>query len=117
MSSFFEQVWALVRRVPRGKVVTYGQAALILGEPRGARTVGWAMRAAPEGLPWHRVVNADGRISTAGRDPEDLDLQRALLEAEGVRFGPDGRLDLDHDRWAGPAVPLRRKKLRRPGQG
>ncbi|MBP7867825.1 MAG: MGMT family protein [Acidobacteria bacterium] len=102
MKPFFTRAWELVRQVPRGRVVTYGQVAHALGEPRGARTVGWALRAAPEGLPWHRVINADGRISPAGRDPGDLDLQRALLESEGVRFGPDGRVDLRHYRWPGP---------------
>jgi methylated-DNA-protein-cysteine methyltransferase-like protein len=102
MKPFFTRVWALVRQVPRGRVVTYGQVAHALGEPRGARTVGWAMRAAPEGLPWHRVINADGRISPAVRDPGDLDLQRALLEAEGVRFDPGGRIDLRRYRWPGP---------------
>ncbi len=102
---FFRRVWALVRRIPRGKVATYGQLALFLGEARGARTVGWAMRAAAPGLPWHRVINAQGRISEAGRDPADLDLQRALLEAEGIRFDRRGRVDLARYGWTGPGRP------------
>lgn len=99
---FFERVYRLVRQIPFGQVATYGQLALYLGDRRGARTVGWAMRASPEGVPWHRVVNAQGRISARGRPPDEVALQQALLESEGVVFGPDGRIDLRTYRWAGP---------------
>ena len=112
---FFRRVWALVRRIPRGKVCTYGQLALFLGEARGARTVGWAMRAAPQGLPWHRVINAQGHISEAGRDPADLDLQRALLASEGIRFDRRGRVDLARFGWTGPGAH-RNRHHQPPGQ-
>ena len=85
---FFARVYAFVRRVPRGRVVTYGQVAAILGVPRGARAVGWAMRALPEEMagevPWHRVVGTGGRISPRrGPGPE---IQRRRLRAEKVAF-------------------------------
>jgi methylated-DNA-protein-cysteine methyltransferase-like protein len=85
---FFARVYALVRRVPRGRVVTYGQLAAMLGVPRGARAVGWALRALPEDVaarvPWHRVVGTGGRISPrSGPGPE---IQRRRLRAEKVAF-------------------------------
>ncbi len=91
---FFERVYALVRRIPRGRVATYGQVAALLGVPRGARAVGWALRgigAREAGVPWHRVVGHGGRISLDGR-PSGV-LQRRRLRAEGVRFA-SGRVDL-----------------------
>jgi methylated-DNA-protein-cysteine methyltransferase-like protein len=86
-SSFFRQVYRLVRRIPRGKVLTYGQIATLVGAPHMARQVGWAMHGCPPGLPWHRVIGAGGKILinslSAGEGPL---LQRKLLELEGVRF-------------------------------
>ncbi len=98
---FFEQVQVLVRCIPVGRVATYGQIARMLGQPHAARTVGWAMRAIPEGsdVPWHRVVNATGRISLS--DPQGIAEQRRLLAAEGVVFGPDGRIAMDRFGWDG----------------
>jgi methylated-DNA-protein-cysteine methyltransferase-like protein len=96
-SSFFYRVFALVRKVPRGRVVTYGQIARALGVPRGARTVGWAMRVSPAGVPWHRVVNARGEISL--RPSTGCAEQRARLKAEGVRFSRNGKIDLDQYGW------------------
>ena len=99
MSEFFERVYAVVRRIPRGRVMTYGQIGRWLGAPHAARTVGWAMRAAgPQNVPWHRVINSRGRIS-APHDVERLLRQKALLEAEGVRFDSTGACDLDRYRW------------------
>jgi methylated-DNA-protein-cysteine methyltransferase-like protein len=91
----FAQVWRAVAAIPRGRVATYGQVARLIGLPRGARAVGWALRALPERLaarvPWHRVVGAGGRISPrAGAGPA---LQRRRLRAEGVQFVA-GRVDL-----------------------
>ncbi len=96
-----ESVYALVRAIPRGKVATYGQIAAILG--RGTpRMVGYAMAAVPHGsdVPWHRVINSAGRTSLTG---EGAEVQRALLEREGVVFGrEDGRVDLGLYLWPGP---------------
>ena len=94
MKTFSEQVYDIVESIPRGMVVSYGQIAHALGRPRAAREVGWAMRHCPEHLPWQRVVMADGAI-TGG---EYAELRRALLEAEGVPFLPDGRVDIDNCR-------------------
>jgi len=92
---FFTRVYAAVRRIPRGRVATYGQIALLLGVPRGARAVGWALRALREHsattVPWQRVVGAGGRISLRGGSGPFV--QRKRLEAEGVRF-IGGRIDL-----------------------
>ena len=94
-SSFFQRVYALVAQIPQGRVVSYGQLARLLGEPRAARQVGWAMRHCPEGLPWQRVVKDDGTIAGGGWS----ELRRALLEGEGVPFLPDGRVDMTRCRW------------------
>src|SRR5262245_51802057 len=93
--SIFALVHAWVKKVPRGKVVTYGQLSDLVGGRLSPLAIGWALRAKQD-LPWQRVVNAKGGISTDGDVPG---LQRRLLEKEGVRFGPDGRIDLDRYRW------------------
>jgi len=90
-----------VRRIPAGRVATYGQIAHMLDHPHAARTVGWALRSAPAGsdIPWHRVVNAAGRISlpsTSGKSE-----QRRRLEAEGIIFEPDHHIDLTRFGWGG----------------
>ncbi len=92
MNPFFQEVYAFVAGIPAGRVVSYGQIARALGRPRAAREVGWAMRVCPEGLPWHRVVMADGQIAGG----EWAELRRALLAADGVAFLPDGRVDKSH---------------------
>ena len=97
MTPFNEQVYSIVEKIPCGKVVSYGQIAWMLGRPRGARLVGWAMRNCPEHLPWQRVVKADGTIADGGH-PE---IRRAPLEAEGVPFLPDGRVDMKSCLWNG----------------
>jgi methylated-DNA-protein-cysteine methyltransferase-like protein len=103
--AFHRAVYRLVRQVPRGTVVTYGQVAAILGHPRAARAVGQALRLLPPMLvrtvPWQRVINANGRISHRG-DILRPHEQRELLEAEGVRFDRSGRVDLRRLRWTGP---------------
>jgi len=93
-ASFFERVYALVRRIPRGRVLSYGQVAVLLGVPRGARAVGWALRGIgvrAARVPWHRVVGQGGRISLDGR-PAGL-VQRRRHRQEGVRF-TGGRVDM-----------------------
>lgn len=93
-------VYRVVRRIPEGRVSTYGEIAGLAGLPGAARQVGWALNALDEDheVPWHRVINAQGRISGRGiREIEDL--QRALLESEGVLFNPSGRVDLERYRW------------------
>jgi methylated-DNA-protein-cysteine methyltransferase-like protein len=95
-ANFFVRVYKAVRRIPRGRVATYGQVAALAGTPRGARAVGWALRALRGGrderVPWHRVVGSGGRLSPRAGGGEAL--QRARLRAEGVAFRRDGRVDL-----------------------
>ena len=90
----------VIRRVPLGKVVTYGQVAELAGMPRRARQVGYALAALPAGttVPWHRVVNASGRISMRRRPGTEL-TQRMLLQSEGVRFDGGGRISLPRYQW------------------
>jgi methylated-DNA-protein-cysteine methyltransferase-like protein len=90
-----------VRRIPPGRVATYGQVAAEAGLPGRARQVGYAMAALPNGsdVPWHRVVNAKGEISRRSGGAAFEQIQRGLLEAEGVRFNAHGRVDLDECRW------------------
>ena len=96
-NNFFSRVHALVRKIPRGRVATYGQIARALGAPGAARTVGWAMRACDENIPWHRVVNARGGISV--RPTNGFHTQRARLKSEGIRFGREGKVDLEKYGW------------------
>ena len=98
--NFFERVWGLVREVPHGRVVTYGQVAVVLGAPSAARAVGYALRALPHDTdtPWWRVINAKGGISLRGRG-YGADLQRELLEGEGVVFDAADTVDLRVYRW------------------
>lgn len=97
----FGRIYAVVRRIPRGRVATYGQIARLAGRC-GPRNVGYAMASVPFGsdVPWHRVINAQGRISIRS-EGDPCPAQRQLLEAEGVRFGPSGRIDLDAYGWEG----------------
>jgi methylated-DNA-protein-cysteine methyltransferase-like protein len=104
--SFNQLVYALVRRIPPGRVLNYGRVAKLLGVPHGARAVGWAMSAlksSDQSVPWHRVVNAKGRVSIKG-SPEGAAEQRARLEAEGIVFDEHGYLDMDKHLWR-PAPP------------
>ena len=97
--AFFSRVYSLVRTIPYKHVVTYGQIAEALGTPRGARSVGWALRVCDDEIPWHRVVNAAGRISW--RPTGAPRRQRARLEAEGVQFDSSGQIDLGKFGWRG----------------
>lgn len=107
-AAFAEQVYALVRRIPRGRVMTYGSVAACLPRPPGidplafrrirARWVGYAMADAPDDVPWHRVVNARGEISP--RPGFAVERQRAELAREGVRFTRAGRIDLERYAWS-----------------
>jgi|SRR5687768_907077 len=88
-----ERVYAIVRRIPSGRVMTYGQIAELLGEGYTPRTVGFAMHSSPDGTPWHRVLNAQGATST-GRVVLPQDKQQRMLEQEGVVFNKNNRCDL-----------------------
>jgi methylated-DNA-protein-cysteine methyltransferase-like protein len=109
--TFNKVVWAIVREIPAGRVSTYGQIASMIPPPEGveppeydgvkARWVGAAMRDSPEGLPWQRVINSQGKISLP-KGSAGADKQRALLEMEGVAFDARGRVDFDAVGWRGP---------------
>ena len=90
-----------MRRVPRGRVATYGQIAAVAGFPGRARQVGYALAATSEEhvLPWHRVINALGEVSARAAGSPMARVQRGLLEAEGVRFDVRGRVDLKRYQW------------------
>ncbi len=105
--SFFDRVYLVTRLIPRGRVASYGQIAGLCEHPRAARTVGWALHGMPDELadpehpdciPWWRVINHVGRISTSCFQ-HTASLQRDLLEAEGVEFGADDRVDMKRFQW------------------
>ncbi len=100
MKSFPKRIYDLVAQIPEGKVATYGQLAFMAGSPRAARIVGAAMYRAPAGLPCHRVLYGDGRLC-CDRAFGGKEIQRQMLEEEGVTFLPDGRVDLQNHLWAG----------------
>jgi methylated-DNA-protein-cysteine methyltransferase-like protein len=93
-----ERVFGIVRRIPKGRVMTYGQLATLLGEGYTARTVGYVMHAADDTVPWQRVINSQGKCST-GRVVLPPDLQQRMLEAEGIVFDAKERCDLERYRW------------------
>jgi methylated-DNA-protein-cysteine methyltransferase-like protein len=99
-SRTYERIYAVVRRIPAGRVATYGQVAELAGLPGHARQVGYAMHALPHGttVPWHRVINAKGEVSRRRRPGGELS-QRMLLEEEGVGFDLRGRVALGRVRW------------------
>ena len=97
MNPFFKQVYEIVKQIPYGKVISYGEIAKLLGRPRAAREVGRAMRFCPEDLPWQRVVMADGSIAGGNY----AEMRKAILESEDVSFLPDGRVDMKSHRWLG----------------
>ncbi|HSB01877.1 MAG TPA: MGMT family protein [Anaerolineales bacterium] len=105
--AYYEQVWQLVRQIPRGKVASYGQIALMIPPPAGVefdsykafspRWVGGAMAACPDDVPWQRVINSQGKISAR----PGAERQRELLETEGVEFVKD-KVDMKKYGWKGP---------------
>ena len=107
-SNSYQRIYAVVRRIPEGRVATYGQVASLAGLAGHARQVGYALHALPDGtaVPWHRVVNANGGISLRSMAGGEL-VQRGLLEREGIRLDPRGRVPLARVRW----LP-RRKTIR-----
>ena len=92
----FEKIYEVVKSIPEGKVATYGQVALLAGNPRWARVVGYALHVNPEPgiIPCHRVVNREGRVAP-GFAFGGEGVQRQLLELEGIVFETDGRIDLE----------------------
>ena len=117
--AYYEQVWNLVRQIPKGKVAAYGQIALMLPPPNGVdfesykaiapRWVGGAMAACPDDVPWQRVINSHGKITPR---PGGAENHRQLLEEEGVVFVKD-KVDLKKYGWRGPSEPgaVRQERL------
>lgn len=98
---FSEQVKIIIKNIPPGKVATYGQIALMAGHLNGARQVAWVLHSSSEkdGLPWHRVINSKGGISL--RPGDGFEIQKQLLEKEGVVFNEKDRVDLKRFLWQG----------------
>ena len=112
-SQFYEQVWALARQIPAGKVASYGMLAAWIPLPanvspeeyraRAPRWVGGAMARCPADVPWQRVVNSQGKISLPRGGPYERQL--GLLQEEGIVFGPSGKIDMARFGWEGPGTP------------
>ena len=96
--NYRERVYVIVRQIPKGRVMTYGQIAGILGEGYTARAVGYVMHGADDDVPWQRVINSQGKCST-GRLTIPMNLQQELLESEGIVFNPSGKCDLNKYQW------------------
>jgi methylated-DNA-protein-cysteine methyltransferase-like protein len=111
-SNVYKRIYAVVRRIPRGRVATYGQVASLASLPGHARQVGYALHALRDdaSVPWHRVINAQGRCSVRS-EPGFEHIQQQLLEAEGVEFH-SGRTSLEKFRWE-PRPPLRMSRTGR----
>lgn len=112
MTGSYELIYAVVKRIPRGRVATYGQVAMLASLPGQARQVGYAMAALQDGsrVPWHRVVNARGQVSPRRDGGDSAVRQRLRLEREGVRFRALGAIPLERFRW-------RPRASRRPRRG
>lgn len=102
----YRRIYAVVSRIPRGRVATYGQVAVLAGLPGRARLVGYALNAVRDGsgVPWHRVINARGGISERSDDEPAGRVQRLRLERERVRFDAAGRVALERFRWRPPGL-------------
>lgn len=109
MGDYADRVFAVVRQVPRGKVATYGQIARLIGAPRSARYVGYALRGNPspgqdaDDIPCHRVVFKDGRMAS-GFAFGGEEVQRSMLQEEGVAFDDEGRVLMGRFQWSGSPV-------------
>lgn len=104
MNPWYRRIYRIVRRIPKGRVATYGVVARLAGRPGAARTVGWALSALDDetDVPWWRVMNASGRISLPVGDHSSV-VQRALLLREGLRFAPGGAVSLSVYGWPAQA--------------
>ena len=104
--SFSERAKKIIKKVPRGKVATYGQVATLAGNPRGARQVVRLLHSSSESdkLPWHRIINREGKVSL--RPGRGYELQRQMLQDEGIVFAENGTIDLDRFQWS----PVKREK-------
>jgi len=104
-STTYTRIYAVVKRIPRGRVATYGQIATLAGLDGHARQVGYALHNLPDKIhiPWHRVINARGEVSPRTTS-DSHELQRMLLEEEGVEFSLDGRVALKKFRWKGSSA-------------
>lgn len=109
----FKEIYDIVKRIPPGRVMNYGQIAQLLKRRLSARAVGWALHQSPPGLPWQRVVNAIGECPSDKLGTHPPGLQRALLEAEGVQFGSNGRIDMQKYRWWPTRRATRSKKKKK----
>ena len=111
MEASHRRIYSVVRRIPRGRVATYGQVAHLAGLPGQPRLVGYALAALrADGVPWQRVINARGEVSPRAI-PGAEDEQRRLLEREGVRFSPRGRVSLERFGWRPRPRPARSAEL------
>ena len=99
--SAYNRIYAIVRQIPTGKVATYGQVAELAGLYGKARLVGYALYRVDKDsdIPWHRVINAKGEVSESSLRLGSDHVQRSLLEAEGIQFSPEGKIDLREYLW------------------
>ena len=119
MPKAYEQVYAVVRRIPKGKVLTYGLVSHMVNERLSAQGVGWALQALASAskkratpVPWHRVINSLGGVSTHKNPNIPPGLQRALLEREGIKFDEEETIDLDSYLWKVGLKRLTPKSIR-----
>ena len=110
--SAYPRIYAVVSRIPRGRVATYGQVAAQAGMPHAPRVAGYALHALPPGssVPWHRVVAAGGRLSLGKLDPSSAITQRLRLEHEGVRFDGRGCVEMEDHTWKPRGAKARRQR-------
>ncbi len=116
MNERYERIYSTVRKIPRGRVATYGQIAALAGMPGHARQVGYALNALPADsrVPWHRVINERGTVSPRAV-PVYEEVQKRLLQQEGIELGVNDRIPLERYRWR-PRRPPRPPGGRRSGQ-